>query len=143
MGCDGLGFQGFARGSGPQRSQRNARPPPGRDIGAPRTRAPMRCLGDRRRRLSAKTALAKAIRYALTRWDALIRYVGDGRIGIDNNPAERSLRGIAVTRKNFLFLGSEAGGERAAIRRSSMGSTPKPISPMSPTAWPRDIRSIA
>jgi transposase len=103
----------------------------------------MRCLGDRRRRLSAKTALAKAIRYALTRWDALIRYVGDGRIGIDNNPAERSLRGIAVTRKNFLFLGSEAGGERAAIRRSSMGSTPKPISPMSPTAWPRDIRSIA
>jgi len=68
-----------------------------------------------RRRLSAKTTLAKAIRYALTRWEALTRYTGDGRIGIDNNPAERSLRGIALTRKNFLFLGSEAGGDRAAI----------------------------
>ena len=68
-----------------------------------------------RRRLSSKTTLAKAIQYALNRWEALTRYTGDGRIGIDNNPAERSLRGIAITRKNFLFLGSEAGGERAAI----------------------------
>jgi transposase len=49
------------------------------------------------------------------RWDALALYTTDGRIGIDNNPAERSLRGIAITRKNFLFLGSEAGGERAAV----------------------------
>jgi transposase len=65
-------------------------------------------------RLSAKTALAKAIQYALGRWTALLLYTGDGRIGIDNNPAERSLRTIALTRKNFLFLGSEAGGKRAA-----------------------------
>jgi transposase len=72
-------------------------------------------LEEQRRRLSSKTALAKAIQYALTRWDALARYVGDGRLAIDNNPAERSLRGIAITRKNFLFLGSQAGGERAAI----------------------------
>jgi hypothetical protein len=70
---------------------------------------------EQRRRLSSKTALAKAIQYSLTRWDALARYAGDGRIAIDNNPAERSLRGIAVTRKNFLFLGSNAGGERAAV----------------------------
>jgi hypothetical protein len=69
---------------------------------------------EQRRRLSSKTTLAKAIRYALTRWEALTRYTGDGRIGIDNNPAERSLRGIALTRKNFLFLGSEGGGDRAA-----------------------------
>jgi hypothetical protein len=41
-------------------------------------------------------------------------YTTDGRIGIDNNSAERALRGIAITRKNFLFLGSEAGSERAA-----------------------------
>lgn len=67
------------------------------------------------RRLSAKLDLTKAIRYALARWDALTLYTRDGRIGIDNNPAERSLRGIALTRKNFLFLGSDAGGERAAI----------------------------
>ena len=72
-------------------------------------------LEQQSRRLSAKTELAKAIRYALTRWEALTRYGSDGRLGIDNNPAERSLRGIALTRKNFLFLGSDAGGERAAI----------------------------
>ncbi len=63
-------------------------------------------LEEQRRRLSSKTALAKAIQYALTRWNALTRYAGDGRLAIDNNPAERSLRGIAITRKNFLFLGS-------------------------------------
>ncbi len=65
--------------------------------------------------MSAKTDLAKAIRYALVRREALTRYGSDGRLGIDNNPAERSLRGIALTRKNFLFLGSDAGGDRAAI----------------------------
>jgi transposase len=70
---------------------------------------------DQRRRLSAKSNLAKALQYALTRWDALTLYTTDGRIGIDNNPAERSLRGIAITRKNFLFLGSNAGGERATV----------------------------
>jgi transposase len=72
-------------------------------------------LTAQRRRLSAKNALARAIQYALGRWEALIRYAGDGRLAIDNNVAERALRTIAVTRKNFLFLGSEAGGERAAI----------------------------
>ncbi len=68
-----------------------------------------------RRRLSGKSALGKALQYALGRWDALARYVEDGRLSIDNNLSERLLRGIAVTRKNFLFLGSGAGGERAAI----------------------------
>ena len=51
----------------------------------------------------------------MSRWDALTRYVDDGRLSIDNNFAERLLRGIAVTRKNFLFLGSDSGGDRAAI----------------------------
>lgn len=72
-------------------------------------------LSEQRRRLSSKTGLAKAIKYALTRWDALCLYIEDGRLGIDNNPAERGLRTIAITRKNFLFLGSEAGGDRAAV----------------------------
>jgi transposase len=72
-------------------------------------------LTAQRRRLSAKTALARAIQYSLSRWPALTRYADDGRLAIDNNVAERALRGIAITRKNFLFLGSEAGGERAAI----------------------------
>jgi hypothetical protein len=55
------------------------------------------------------------MQYALNRWEALARYLDDGRLSIDNNLAERQLRGIALTRKNFLFLGSDAGGERAAI----------------------------
>jgi transposase len=67
-----------------------------------------------RRRLSGNTPLGKALQYALNRWDALTRYTEDGRLSIDNNLAERLLRGIAVSRKNFLFLGSDRGGERAA-----------------------------
>jgi len=55
------------------------------------------------------------LQYALGRWEALTRYAEDGRLAIDNNVAERLMRGIAVTRKNFLFLGSDAGGDRAAI----------------------------
>jgi transposase len=66
-------------------------------------------------RLSAKSDLAKAMRYTIGRWAALSRYIDDGRIEIDNNAAERSIRGIALGRKNWLFAGSDAGGERAAI----------------------------
>lgn len=68
-----------------------------------------------RRRLSGKAALGKALQYALNRWDALVRHLEDGRLSIDNNLSERLLRGIAVTRKNYLFLGSDAGGQGAAI----------------------------
>ena len=64
--------------------------------------------------VSAKSELAGAIRYALTRWSALTLYLGDGRVEIDNNAAERSIRGIGLGRKNWLFAGSNAGGERAA-----------------------------
>lgn len=74
------------------------------------------------RGLSQKSALAEAIRYALKLWPALIHYAGDGRIEIDNNAAERSLRAIAVGRKNYLFAGSDAGGERAAAIYSLIGS---------------------
>ena len=62
-----------------------------------------------------KFPLAKAIHYALTRWDALLRYVDDGNIEIDNNPIEREIRPVALGRKNYLFAGSDAGGERAAM----------------------------
>lgn len=68
-----------------------------------------------RRRLSGKSTLGKALQYALNRWDALVRYVEDGRLSIDNNLAERLLKDIAVTRKNYLFVGSDTGGQRAAI----------------------------
>jgi transposase len=72
--------------------------------------------------LSQKSATAKAIRYALSRWKALCRYCDDGRIEIDNNAAERALRCVALGRKNFLFAGSDAGGERAAALYSLLGT---------------------
>lgn len=65
-------------------------------------------------RVSAKSDLARAIGYTLTRWQALTRYRDDGRIEMDNNAAERALRGVALGRGNYLFMGSDAGGERAA-----------------------------
>jgi transposase len=73
-------------------------------------------------KLSSKGELAVAIRYALTRWTALTRYVDDGRIEIDNNAAERSIRDAALGRKNWLFAGSDAGGQRAAAIYSLLGS---------------------
>jgi len=63
---------------------------------------------------SPKAPLGIAINYALKRWVALTRYCDDGEIEIDNNAAERALRGPVLSRKNFLFAGSDAGGERAA-----------------------------
>ena len=65
-------------------------------------------------RVSAKSDIAQAIGYSLVRWKALTRYVDDGRLEIDNNAAERALRGVSLGRKNYLFMGSVAGGERAA-----------------------------
>lgn len=71
-------------------------------------------LGSLVGRVSAKSELARAIGYSLTRWQALTRYRDDGHIEIDNNAAERALRGVALGRGNYLFMGSDAGGQRAA-----------------------------
>ena len=60
--------------------------------------------------------------YVITRWTALTRYCADGRIEIDNNAAERALRAVALGRKNYLFRGSDAGGERAAALYSLMAT---------------------
>jgi transposase len=65
-------------------------------------------------RVSGKTDLAKAIRYALARWDALTVVLRDGRACLDNNAAERAMRPMTLGRKNWLFAGADAGGERAA-----------------------------
>lgn len=73
-------------------------------------------------KLSAKSELAGAIRYALSRWPALTRYRDDGQLEIDNNAAERALRAVALGRKNYLFCGSDAGGERAAAIYSLIGT---------------------
>ena len=73
-------------------------------------------------KLSRKSDVALAINYAVGRWAALVRYCEDGNIEIDNNAAERALRGVALGRKNYLFAGSDAGGERAAAIYSLIGS---------------------
>jgi transposase len=72
-------------------------------------------LDDTLARISAKSSLAGAIRYARTRWAALCRFTTDGRLEMSNNAAERAIRPLALGRKNYLFAGSDAGGERAAI----------------------------
>jgi transposase len=74
------------------------------------------------RSLSSKSETAGAIRYALSRWRALTRYIDDGMLEIDNSAAERALRAVALGRKNFLFAGSDCGGERAAAMYSLIGS---------------------
>jgi transposase len=65
--------------------------------------------------ISQKSKLAEAIRYALSRWDGLTRFLDDGRIEIDSNTVERSIRPIALNRKNALFAGSDGGGENWAV----------------------------
>jgi len=74
------------------------------------------------RNLSSKSETAAAIRYALSRWRALTRFTEDGTLEIDNSAAERALRAVALGRKNFLFAGSDSGGERAAAMYSLIGS---------------------
>ena len=65
-------------------------------------------------RISGKSTLAGAIRYALSRWKELSRYTADGRLEMSNNAAERAMRPPVLGKKNYLFCGSDAGGQRAA-----------------------------
>jgi transposase len=65
--------------------------------------------------LSRKSKLAQAIRYGLSHWDGLVRFLDDGRIEIDSNTVERSIRPLALTRKNALFAGSDGGAESWAV----------------------------
>ena len=88
-------------------------------------------------KLSKKSELAIAIRYALTRWSALTRYCDDGRIEIDNNAAERALRAVALGRKNYLFVGADSGGERAAAIYSLIGTAK--LNDLDPQAYLRFV----
>jgi transposase len=65
--------------------------------------------------ISKKSKLAEAIRYALARWEGLSRFLDDGRIEIDSNTVERSIRPLALNRKNALFAGSDGGGDNWAV----------------------------
>ncbi len=90
-------------------------------------------------KLSRKSDTTAAIRYALSRWDALVRYSDDGNIEIDNNAAERALRAVALGRKNYLFAGSDVGGERAATIYSLIGSAK--LNSLDPEAYLREVLS--
>ncbi len=99
-----------------------------------------RYLRDQQERISRKSVTAEAIGYAMNHWGALTRFLDDGRIEIDNNAAERSLRGIALGRKNYLFLGSDAGGERAATLYSLL-ETAK-LNGMNPESYLREVLTV-
>lgn len=90
-------------------------------------------------RLSKKSDTAMAVRYALGRWEALMRYCDDGRLEIDNNTAERSLRAVALGRKNYLFAGSDRGGESSAVLYSLIGTAK--LNGIDPEAYLRNVLS--
>ena len=90
-------------------------------------------------KLSRKSDTAVAVRYALGRWEALMRFCDDGRIEIDNNAAERALRVVALGRKNFLFAGSDGGGESAAAIYSLIGTAK--LNGIDPESYLRNVLS--
>ena len=87
--------------------------------------------------LSGKSELAGAIRYARSRWDALTAYVDDGRLEVSNNAAENAIRPVTLGRKNWLFAGSDAGGDRAAVFYTLIRSAK--LNGLEPEAWLRDV----
>jgi transposase len=80
-----------------------------------------------------KSAIGNALAYSINRWPALMRYLDDGWLNIDNNPVENAIRGIALGRRNWLFAGSEAGGRRAAQFYTLIESTK--LNDMNPNAY--------
>jgi transposase len=94
-------------------------------------------LREQHARLSPNNQVAKAIAYSLNAWDALVRFLDDGRLCMTNNAAERALRCIAVGRNNWTFAGSDAGGRRAAAIYTLI-ETAK-LNDVDPQAWLADV----
>ena len=86
-----------------------------------------------------KSPEGRAVRYTLKNWTALTRYCEDGSLEIDNNATERAIRGVAAGRNNWLFFGSDHGGNTAAVLRSFMASCQR-VS-VDPFAWLKDVLS--
>ena len=84
-----------------------------------------------------KSEAGQAVAYALKNWTALTRYLEDGDLSIDNNHTERSLRGIAVGRRNWTFVGSDRGGKTMAVLRSFVASCE--LAKVDPFAWFQDV----
>ena len=92
---------------------------------------------DTRGKLSRHNDLTKALDYALKRWVAFTRFLGDGRICLTSNAAERALRGVALGRRSWLFVGSDRGGERAAMIYSLIVTAK--LNDAAPRAWLADL----
>lgn len=90
-------------------------------------------LEARNRQVSAKARLGEAIRYALTRWDGLSRFLDNGRVDLDNNTVERSIRPLALNRKNALFAGSDEGGDNWAVIATLIENCK--LSSINPHSW--------
>ncbi|MFH1615587.1 MAG: transposase [Planctomycetota bacterium] len=84
-----------------------------------------------------KSPIGKAVTYSLNQWEALIRYVDDPMLDIDNDTSERTLRMVVIGRKNYLFAGSEAGAKRAAIIYSLVASCK--LNGLDPFVYFRDV----
>jgi len=84
-----------------------------------------------------KSPVGQALQYVLPRWDGLVRYCENGALSIDNNLSERSVRPVAIGRKNYLFLGSDRGGTAAAVLYSVMASAK--ANHVEPFAYVRDL----
>ncbi|OED36538.1 transposase [Chromatiales bacterium (ex Bugula neritina AB1)] len=97
-------------------------------------------LQQTRSSISKKLSLASAIHYALARWELLVRYVDDGRIEIDNNAIEREIRPVALGRKNYLFAGSDDGGNRAALMYSLINTAK--LNGLDPEAYLRHVLAV-
>jgi hypothetical protein len=90
-----------------------------------------------RAKLSRGNEVAKAMDYMLKRWPAFTRFLDDGRICLTNNAAERTLRGVALGRKSWLFAGSDQGGQRAAFMYSLIVTAR--MNDVDPQAWLADV----
>ena len=88
-------------------------------------------------RISGRSALAQAIRYALNHWSGLILFLDDGRLELDTNTVERAMRPVALGRKNALFAGSDSGGRHWAIIATLIQSAK--LNDVDPLAWLTDV----
>ncbi len=94
-------------------------------------------LEDTLARVSTKSTLATAIRYTLGHWRGLVRFLDDGRIEVDNNTVERSMRPIGIGRRNSLFAGNDGGGESWAVLGSMLHSAK--LNGLDPYTWLEDV----
>jgi len=96
-------------------------------------------LREQRNKLSRSSNVLKPINYMLKRWDGFARFIDDGRICLTNNAAERSLRGLALGRKAWLFAGSDRGADRAAIMLTLIMTAR--LNEVDPKLWLADVFS--